>query len=234
VRDVSAAELLTTRVCEFPGCEEDADVGSWCFYHARHAAPEAPPVAAPDPEPLDEPAETNGGTAVRPKTKPWTREEAIEALQTYHERKGRAPSFEELKAKNGLPGYPTLQKLFGGLPQARVAAGISNGPPPAEKTGPAEARVTTAGRRREASADSEPAPAALGSAAPSRADGVSEASSLVELAQAVEQARKDLAGARAQLEIAETKLERTVTELREALDSPFDRPTFPPPESETP
>jgi hypothetical protein len=197
VRDVSAAELTRTRICEFPGCPEDADVGNWCFYHARHAAPEAPPLPA-EPTPVPKP-ESNGGAAVRSRTNPWTRDQAIEALKAYHEQHGSAPGWAQLKAKNGLPSYPTLQKLFGGLPQAHVAAGIENGQPQ---------RPPRAARKPDPPAKpvEEAVPAERETDMPSTtANG-----SLVALAQAVEDARRDVAA-------AEADLARTTDALLEAI-----------------
>ena len=57
----------------------------------------------------------------------YTREEAINELQTFYEREERYPLKGDMKAKNGLPPIRKLKALFGTVRAAREAAGLTKG-----------------------------------------------------------------------------------------------------------
>jgi len=114
---VPAHEAFAIELCSHPGCGEDADVAGFCFYHSRDA-PEAPPLPAREEETVET-------VKTRPKTKPWTREEAIAAVQAYHARVGRSPGTEDSGSRNSLPTFSVAQRLFGSWPAMVSVAGLT-------------------------------------------------------------------------------------------------------------
>ena len=108
---MSAHELLTTRDCTAWSCTASATGEDGLCDRHREAGV----------KPL-----TNGSRA-RTGAEPWSREEAIAAIQAFVGVHGRAPMSTEWTSPMGLPSYVTARKLFG-TTQAAIAAASGSSP----------------------------------------------------------------------------------------------------------
>jgi HNH endonuclease len=266
VRAVSAAELTRTRICEFPGCTEDADVGSWCFYHARHAAPEAPATTNGDAmEAKLDTAEAASERVAEAKReivqerqngRPagyWTHDRILEAIVRWAElHDGKPPvSTEWNRANDDYPTSFVVKREFGSWARAIEQAGFDkptrggrkrSATATAPRTKPRKKLVSAARPEKtgpaEALESSRPAARVEGAPGESKAKGsatvkVGGASSLVDLAQAVEDAARDYATADAQLRHAQDRWAETRKALQDALDAAVPAIAESPPFSET-
>lgn len=147
-------------------------------------------------------AQTNGQKA-RTGADPWSREEAIAAIQAFVREHGRAPTSTEWKSSTGLPSYVTARKLFGTTEIAIAAAAGPPVPPPvAESDGQPEGQP-------EAPIEPEPAPAQASEGTPER--------TLVELAKRVEELDARCSDLRAVIADLEHQHTQAVTELATAV-----------------
>lgn len=158
-------------------------------------------------------------TPTRPRTRRWTREEAIAAVRSYYERTGIVPGFLQLTSANGLPSNEVASRLFGGIVPMIEAAGLE--PSEAQRrgrtratSGPAEERQAPARapeRRVKAEVDAgrgNHTPAHVGGASPTP-EPEAEANghrALVEVAELFDAKRAEL-----------RDVERRGDELRELL-----------------
>jgi hypothetical protein len=165
-------------------------------------APDLPhemPTAAKEAEPM-----ATNGAKVRTGAQPWSREEAIAAIQGFISEHGRWPASVDWKGPMGLPSYVTARKLFGTTQAAIAAAGGLAMPPPVAN--PAEGHDQ--GRKHQAI---EPGPASVNGS-----DGTSEWT-LVALARAVEEADNEWGDALRAQEAAEERFEAAKASLTEAI-----------------
>lgn len=67
----------------------------------------------------------------------WTREEALEAVRDFAERKGYQPVLREARRRHGLPNTSAVRRLFGSWNEMIAAAGFE--PYPARSSAKAKA-----------------------------------------------------------------------------------------------